>query len=179
MATPAELLRFEKATREKGRVKPVSFTSDAVEDAKKMVLYLAKSSDDDKVRRDAAQFIVEASQKAAEASYGGVQGALDELAGLPVELQRSALLMLYGRNMITKSDLDVILKIIAAAEQAKLEALMVQNAMLETEVIKLSELAKKGSGAKVITDDKFAALRKAGPPEDDKADESDEPVTVQ
>lgn len=143
MATHKELLRFEQATRNKALMPRVAFADDKVAAAKKTIADLSTSCIDPKIRKEAAQFIVEAEKDARSAFYAGEDNTLEELAGLPAEQQRNGLLVLYGRKLISKADLDVALRIIASAETAKIEALKVHNELL-------TKLLEKGEPAQTI-----------------------------
>lgn len=130
MANSPELIKFAKSLAGKARQPPVVFSNDAVEKAKTMLQQLATLNPDAKIRLEASKFIMTANVTAAAQQYQGVDLALADIAGLPEESQRAALLVAYDRRLLTRDDLDVALKVIASSEAAKIAALEAHNASL-------------------------------------------------
>jgi hypothetical protein len=109
------------------------FTADQVSAARKTLTTLAQSCPDYRTRKEAAEYIDKAA-RADEAEYFSGDGdALKTLAEMPLEQQASAAMQLFAQQAITRSDLDMILKTVAADQAAKIADLETARIQLERE----------------------------------------------
>ncbi|MGV1985179.1 hypothetical protein ACQZ5N_01045 [Agrobacterium sp. 22-221-1] len=81
---------------------------------------LAKSCPDYRTRKEAAEYIDKAARVDDAELFSGDPDALKQLAELPLEQQTAAGMQLYAQQLITRPDLDMVLKAVAADQSAKL-----------------------------------------------------------
>ncbi|CDZ56033.1 hypothetical protein [Neorhizobium galegae] len=109
------------------------FSADQIKEARKTLTALATSCPDYRTRKEAAEYIDKAARADDEQFFNGDAEALAALASLPLEGQSSAALQLFAKQMISRADLDTILKAVTADQTAKLADLEKARVALERE----------------------------------------------
>lgn len=120
------------------------FTADQVKDARATLTTLAKSCTDYRTRKEAAEYIDKVARAEDEQFFKGDEQALEQLALLPLEQQAAAALQLFAKQAITRADLDMILKTVAADQSAKIADLELARLHLERENKDLAHLLQTG-----------------------------------
>lgn len=109
------------------------FSSDQVSAARKTLAALAQSCPDYRTRKEAAEYIDKTSREDEAQYFGGDGDALKTLAEMPIDKQASAAMQLFAQQAITRTDLDMILKTVAADQAAKIADLETARIQLERE----------------------------------------------
>ncbi len=120
------------------------FSYDQVQEARKTLVSLAKSCTDYRTRKEAAEYIDKVARAEDEQFFKGDEEALAALALLPLDQQSAAALQLFAKQSITRTDLDMILKAVAADQTAKIADLEMARLHLERENKDLAHLLQGG-----------------------------------
>ncbi|OHV21433.1 hypothetical protein BBJ66_31215 [Rhizobium sp. RSm-3] len=120
------------------------FSPTQVQEARKTLVSLAQSCTDYRTRKEAAEYIDKAARADDDQFFKGDEQALEQLALLPLEEQAAAALQLFAKQSITRTDLDMILKTVAADQSAKIADLELARSLLERENKDLAHLLQTG-----------------------------------
>ncbi|TBF08924.1 hypothetical protein [Rhizobium ruizarguesonis] len=115
-----------------------------MQEARKTLTALATSCPDYRTRKEAAEYIDKASRAEEDQFFKGDEQALEQLAMLPIEQQATAALQLFAKQAITRADLDMILKTVAADQSAKIADLELARLHLERENKNLAHMLQTG-----------------------------------
>ncbi|MBY5338207.1 hypothetical protein HFO99_30600 [Rhizobium leguminosarum] len=120
------------------------FSATQVQEARKTLVSLAQNCTDFRTRKEAAEYIDKAARAEEDQFFKGDEQALEQLAMLPIEQQATAALQLFAKQAITRADLDMILKTVAADQSAKIADLELARLHLERENKDLAHLLQTG-----------------------------------
>ncbi len=122
------------------------FSADQVQEARKTLASLAQNCTDYRTRKEAAEYIDKTARADEDQFFKGDEQALEQLASVFVE-QLSGLgvaLHLFAKQAISRADLDMIMKTVAADQSTKIADLELARAFLERENKHLAHMLETG-----------------------------------